>query len=239
MTAPETASAAETAEPATLKSEFLQVLQARGYIYQATDLAGLDQLFSGGSQTCYIGFDATADSLHVGHLVQIMMLRWAQRTGHRPIALMGGGTTKLGDPSGKDTTRQMLSEDDIAANVEAIRGSFANYIDFESDRLGAQALMVNNADWLDGLAYIPFLREVGRHFSVNRMIAADSGRLRLEREQPLTFLEFNYMILQAYDFHELARVMTAACRWAGRISGATSSPASIWRAACPARTSMV
>jgi tyrosyl-tRNA synthetase len=182
------------------RSEFLHTLQVRGYIHQCTDPEGLDALALKGGLTAYIGFDATADSLHVGHLVQIMMLRRLQQTGGTPIALMGGGTTKVGDPSGKDETRQILTEAQIDANIAAIRESFANFLDFSTT-----AIQVNNADWLDGLQYIPFLRDVGRHFTINRMLTFDSVRLRLEREQPLTFLEFNYMILQAYDFMELDR----------------------------------
>ncbi|HET6221240.1 MAG TPA: tyrosine--tRNA ligase, partial [Dongiaceae bacterium] len=153
--------------------------------------------------TAYIGFDATADSLHVGSLVQIMMLRLLQRTGHRPIVLMGGGTTKVGDPSGKDESRKLLSDADINSNIAGIKRIFAQFLKFGDGP--TDAVMVNNADWLDGLQYIPFLRDYGRHFSVNRMLAFDSVKLRLEREQPLSFLEFNYMILQAYDFLELAR----------------------------------
>ena len=153
--------------------------------------------------TAYVGYDATADSLHVGHLVSIMMLRWMQKTGHRPIALMGGGTTKVGDPSGKDESRQLLDDSQIDANIASIRHTFQNFLDFGDS--GNQALMVNNAEWLDALEYIPFLRDIGRHFTINRMLTFDSVKLRLDREQPLTFLEFNYMILQAYDFMELSR----------------------------------
>ncbi len=185
----------------TLRSEFLQTLQARGYIHQCTDLDGLDALAAAGGLTAYVGYDATADSLHVGHLVSIMMLRRLQLCGGRPIVLMGGGTTKVGDPSGKDETRQLLGDEQIADNIAEIRSSFEHFVDFAADR----AIQVNNADWLDELRYIPLLRDVGRHFTVNRMLTFDSVRLRLEREQPLTFLEFNYMILQAYDFLELSR----------------------------------
>ncbi len=184
------------------KSEFLREAKARGFIHQITDETALDaRLASGKPQLAYIGFDATADSLHVGHLFQIMTLRLFQRTGHRPLALMGGGTTKIGDPSGKDEARKLLTEADIAANVASIRRTFDSFLDFGDGK----ALMVDNAEWLDGLKYIPLLREVGRHFSVNRMLTMDSVKLRLERDQPLSFLEFNYMILQSYDFVELAR----------------------------------
>jgi tyrosyl-tRNA synthetase len=184
------------------KSDFLGVLAERGYIHQITDPEGLDAAARAGRITAYVGYDCTADSLHVGNLVSIMMLRWMQKTGHRPLPLMGGGTTKVGDPSGKDEARKLLSEADIARNLAAIRLCFANYLDFDGSN---GAVMVNNADWLDGLLYIPLLRGVGRHFSVNRMLSMDSVKLRLERDQPLTFLEFNYMILQSYDFAELAK----------------------------------
>jgi tyrosyl-tRNA synthetase len=182
------------------RSDFLRILEARGFIHQATDAEGLDALAAKGAVTGYIGFDATADSLHVGSLVQIMMLRWLQKTGGRPIALMGGGTTKIGDPTFRDDARPLLDNATIDRNIASIRRAFASFLDFE-----AGAIMVNNADWLDGLAYIPFLREIGSHFTINRMLSFDSVKLRLEREQPLTFLEFNYMILQGYDFLELAR----------------------------------
>ena len=185
------------------RSEFLRTLQDRGFIHQCTDTDALDQRALEGCVTGYIGFDATADSLHVGSLVQIMMLRWLQKTGHRPIALMGGGTTKIGDPSGRDESRQLLTDAQIDANIAGIRTAFDNLVDFGDGPNGA--LMLNNAAWLDGLQYIPFLRDVGRHFTINRMLTFDSVKLRLDREQPLTFLEFNYMILQAYDFLELSR----------------------------------
>ncbi len=184
------------------KSELLNTLSTRGFIHQVTDAEALDALAAKEPVTAYIGFDATADSLHVGHLLPIMMLRWFQKTGHRPIALMGGGTTKVGDPSGKDESRRLLTEADIDANLASIRRTFDRYLDFGGD---SPALMVNNADWLDPLMYIPFLRDIGSQFTINRMLSFDSVKLRLEREQPLTFLEFNYMILQAYDFMELAR----------------------------------
>ncbi len=185
------------------RSDFVSVLADRGFIHQATDLGALDAAAWSGRLTAYIGFDCTADSLHVGSLVPIMMLRWLQTTGHRPIVLMGGGTTRVGDPSGKDESRQLLSGDQIAANMAGIGRIFAKFMRFGDGP--TDAVMVNNADWLDGLAYIPLLRDIGRHFTINRMLTFDSVRLRLEREQPLTFLEFNYMILQAYDFLELSR----------------------------------
>ncbi len=188
---------------ASPRSDFVRILQERGFIHQCTDLEALDSLAAEGMVTAYVGYDATGDSLHVGHLVSIMMLRWMQKTGHRPIALMGGGTTKVGDPSGKDETRKLLDDAQIDANIASIRRSFENFLDLGES--GNQALMVNNADWLDALEYIPFLRDIGRHFTINRMLTFDSVKLRLDREQPLTFLEFNYMILQAYDFMELNR----------------------------------
>jgi tyrosyl-tRNA synthetase len=187
----------------SIRSDFLRVMVERGFLHQCTDFEALDMRFSTGVVTAYNGFDATGDSLHIGHLVPIMMLRWLQKTGHRPIALMGGGTTKVGDPSGKDETRKLLSDEDIAKNIASIQRAFDRFLTFGSGP--TDAVMVNNADWLDGLRYIPFLRDVGRHFTINRMLTFDSVKLRLEREQPLTFLEFNYMILQAYDFVELAR----------------------------------
>jgi len=184
-------------------SDFLRDFIARGYFHQCTDLEALDALARKGRIAGYIGFDATADSLHVGNLVQIMLLRRLQQHGHRPIVLMGGGTTKIGDPSGKDESRKLLSAADIDSNIAGIRQVFTQFLSFGEGP--SDAVMVNNADWLDGLAYIPFLRDYGRHFSVNRMLGFDSVKLRLEREQPLTFLEFNYMVLQAYDFLELGR----------------------------------
>ena len=185
------------------RSDFLRTLSERGFIHQCTDEAGLDAKAAAGRIVAYIGFDCTADSLHVGSLVQIMMLRWLQQTGHKPIVLMGGGTTKVGDPSGRDESRRLLTEADIARNMAGIKSVFARFLTFGDGP--TDAVMANNADWLDRLEYIPFLRDYGRHFSVNRMLSFDSVKLRLEREQPLTFLEFNYMILQAYDFLELAR----------------------------------
>jgi len=185
------------------KSDFLRTLDERGFIHQVTDAAALDAQAAEKRVVAYVGYDCTAPSLHVGNLVSIMMLRHLQRTGHKPIVLMGGGTTKVGDPSGKDESRKMLSIDDIKANMAGIRRVFASFLTFGDGP--TDAVMVNNADWLDRLGYIDFLRDYGRHFSVNRMLSFDSVKLRLEREQPLTFLEFNYMILQAYDFVELAR----------------------------------
>ncbi len=184
------------------KSELLHILTERGFIHQLTHADEMDNLFAKQQNIAgYIGFDATADSLHVGSLLQIMLLRWLQKTGHQPIVLMGGGTSMIGDPSGKDTQRQMLTMQDIDSNIVGIKKIFSNYIDFDNDK----ALMLNNADWLMGLGYIPLLRDIGAHFSINRMMNFDSVKLRLEREQPLSFLEFNYMILQAYDFMVLAR----------------------------------
>jgi tyrosyl-tRNA synthetase len=187
----------------TLKSDFLQELAARGFIHQATDEAGLDKLARSETLTGYIGFDCTAPSLHVGHLVSIMMLRKLQQAGHRPIVLIGGGTTKVGDPSGKDEARKLLSDTEIAANIAGIELVFTKFLSFGKGT--GDALMINNAAWLDTLNYIDFLRDYGRHFSVNRMLTYDSVKLRLEREQPLSFIEFNYMVLQAYDFVELYR----------------------------------
>ena len=185
------------------KAEFLRVMIARGFMQDCTDLEGLDQALTKGVVPAYIGFDCTAPSLHVGSLVQIMMLHWLQQTGHKPIVLMGGGTTKVGDPSGKDESRQLLTEAAIEANLAGIRDVFTRFVDFED--AGGNAIMPNNAEWLDDLKYIPFLRDYGRHFSINRMLGFDSVKLRLEREQNLSFLEFNYMLLQAYDFLELYR----------------------------------
>jgi tyrosyl-tRNA synthetase len=184
-------------------SELLRTLDARGYIHQLTDASGLDALAQKAIIPGYIGFDATAPSLHVGSMVQIMMLRRLQQAGHKPIVLMGGGTTKVGDPSGKDESRKLLTDADINANIASIRGVFERFLTFGDGP--TDAVMVNNADWLDALDYVPFLRDIGPHFTINRMLTFDSVKLRLEREQPLTFLEFNYMILQAYDFLELSR----------------------------------
>ncbi len=187
----------------TLKSDFINTLQERGYIHQCTDLAALDALAARETVTAYIGFDCTAPSLHIGNLIGIMMLRRLQQAGHRPIALLGGGTTKVGDPSGKDEGRKLLTQEQIDANKAGIRRVFDKFLSFEA---GPQAaLMVDNDDWLSQLFYIDFLREYGTHFTINRMLTFDSVKLRLEREQPLTFLEFNYMLLQAYDYVELFR----------------------------------
>jgi tyrosyl-tRNA synthetase len=187
----------------TLKSDFLRTLQERGFIHQCTDMEALDAKATAGPVVAYIGFDCTADSLHIGSLLPIMMLRWLQRTGHKPVVLMGGGTTKIGDPSGKDESRQLLTDEIIGRNMDGIKQVFAKYLTFGDGP--TDAVMVNNADWLDKLHYIPFLRDIGRHFTINRMLSFESVKVRLEREQPLTFLEFNYMILQAYDFMELSR----------------------------------
>ena len=187
----------------TYKSDFLRVLDERGYIHQITDAAALDDAASSGVVTAYVGYDCTAPSLHIGNLVSIMMLRRLQQAGHKPVVLLGGGTTKVGDPSGKDAGRQLLDDARIAANMASIKRIFERFLTFGDGP--SDAVMVNNADWLDGLAYIPFLRDIGRHFSINRMLTFDSVRLRLDREQPLSFLEFNYMILQAYDYLELSR----------------------------------
>ena len=190
----------------TYRSDLLRIFQERGFIHQVTDPEGLDALAARREVVGYIGFDCTADSLHIGSLVQIMMLRWLQKTGQRAIALMGGGTTRVGDPSGRDESRKLLTDEVIAANLEGIRRNFDPFLDFAGGGEGVRpAVMINNADWLDELRYIPFLRDIGRHFSVNRMLTMDSVRLRLERDQPLTFLEFNYMLLQSYDFVELAK----------------------------------
>jgi tyrosyl-tRNA synthetase len=187
----------------TPRSTFLSTAIERGFLHQCTDFASLDERLHGGRVTGYLGYDCTADSLHVGNLVGIMLLRLFQKSGHKPIVLMGGGTTRIGDPSGKDEARQLMDDAQIARNMAGIHTVFTKFIEFGDGP--DDAIMVNNADWLDELRYIPLLREVGRHFSVNRMLTQDSVRLRLERDQPLSFLEFNYPILQAYDFVELAR----------------------------------
>ena len=188
---------------ATYTSDLLRVLGERGYIHQATDAQGLDALAGQQVVPGYIGFDATAPSLHVGHLVSIMLLRRLQQTGHKPIVVMGGGTTKIGDPSGKDETRKLLDNATIDRNIAGIRIVFERLLTFGDG--ATDAVLVNNDEWLSSLGYIDLLRDVGPHFTVNRMLTFDSVKLRLEREQPLTFIEFNYMILQAYDFLELAR----------------------------------
>jgi tyrosyl-tRNA synthetase len=187
----------------TVKSDLLHELKTRGYIHQCTDEAALDKLAQTETITGYIGFDCTAPSLHVGNLVSIMLLRKLQQTGHRPIVLIGGGTTKVGDPSGKDEARKLLDEAAIGANIAGIESVFSKFLSFGSGDRGS--VMVNNADWLEELNYIDFLRNYGRHFSVNRMLSYDSVKLRLDREQPLSFIEFNYQVLQAYDFVELFR----------------------------------
>ncbi|MEM1380369.1 MAG: tyrosine--tRNA ligase [Pseudomonadota bacterium] len=188
---------------ANFQSEFLRRLNERGFIHQGTDLGALDEKLTSGMQTAYIGFDATADSLHVGSLVQIMLLRHLQQSGHQPIVLIGGGTTKVGDPTGKDEQRKLLSGDDITNNIKGIKRAFDPFITFGST--GTDAILANNDDWLSSLSYIPFLRDYGVHFTINRMLTFDSVKLRLDREQPMTFLEFNYMLMQAYDFLELKR----------------------------------
>jgi len=204
-------------------SPFLTEAAARGFIHQCTDEAALDEALSAGPVGGYIGFDCTADSLHVGNLVQIMLLRLMQRHGHRPVALMGGGTTRIGDPSGKDEARQMLDDARIAANMAGIRRCLAPFVQFGDGP--SDAAMQNNAEWLDKLGYIELLRDVGPHFTIGRMLTFDSVRLRLEREQPLTFLEFNYMILQSYDFRELNRrhgvvlQMGGSDQWGNIVSG--------------------
>ena len=205
------------------KSDFLNVLASRGFIHQVSEPEALDALARSSTITAYIGFDCTAPSLHVGSLLPIMMLYWLQQTGHCPIALMGGGTTRVGDPSGKDESRRLLTDELINENLKGIRAVFAKFLKFED--AGGNAIMANNADWLNTLNYIDFLRDVGRHFSVNRMLAFDSVKLRLERQQELSFLEFNYMILQAYDFVELYRrhgcvlQMGGSDQWGNIISG--------------------
>ncbi|GGG76047.1 tyrosine--tRNA ligase [Salipiger pallidus] len=185
------------------KSDFLRIMIERGYLADCTDYQGLDDALTNGVVTAYIGYDATAKSLHVGHLLNIMMLRWLQKTGHKPITLMGGGTTKVGDPSFRSDERPLLGPEQIDANIEGMKQVFAKYLDYGDG--ASDAMMLNNAEWLDGLNYLEFLRDIGRHFSVNRMLSFESVKSRLDREQSLSFLEFNYMILQAYDFLELNR----------------------------------
>jgi tyrosyl-tRNA synthetase len=205
------------------KSDFLRTLKERGFIHQISDETGLDDLLAKETVTAYIGFDPTAPSLHAGGLIQIMMLYWMQKTGHRPIALMGGGTGMVGDPSFKDEARQLMTPQTINDNIASIKKVFANYLTYGEGR--KDALMINNADWLLGINYLEFLRDVGRHFSVNRMLSFDSVKTRLEREQSLSFLEFNYMILQAYDFVELNRnydvrlQMGGSDQWGNIING--------------------
>ncbi len=205
------------------KSEFLNVLENRGFIHQMSDPERLDAVVADGTISAYIGFDCTAPSLHAGSLLPIMMLYWLQQTGHKPITLMGGGTTKVGDPSGKDESRLLLTPEKINENMEGIKTVFSKFLKFGDG--ASDAIMVNNADWLDHLNYIDFLRDYGPHFTINRMMAFDSVKLRLDREQPLTFLEFNYMILQAYDFLELNRrngcvlQMGGSDQWGNIING--------------------
>ncbi|HEY6831931.1 MAG TPA: tyrosine--tRNA ligase [Pseudolabrys sp.] len=195
------------------KSDFLNILAERGFIHQISEPEALDALAKDGTLTAYIGFDCTAASLHIGSLLPIMMLYWLQQTGHRPIALMGGGTTRVGDPSGKDESRRILTDEMIEQNLVGIRAIFSKFLKFESD--GGNAVMANNADWLNTLNYIDFLRDVGRHFSVNRMLSFDSVKMRLERQHELSFLEFNYMLLQAYDFVELNKRYGCALQMGG------------------------
>ncbi|MGR3804546.1 tyrosine--tRNA ligase [Marinibacterium profundimaris] len=185
------------------KSDFMRILMERGFLADCTDYQGLDDALISGTQAAYIGYDATAKSLHVGHLLNIMLLRWLQKCGHRPITLMGGGTTKVGDPSFRSDERPLLDEAAIAGNIDGMQKVFARYLEYGEG--ASDALMLNNAEWLDGLNYLEFLRDIGRHFSVNRMLSFESVKSRLDREQSLSFLEFNYMILQAYDFLELNR----------------------------------
>ncbi len=205
------------------KSGYLQEATARGFFHQCTDLEALDEALEAGMVSAYIGFDPTGDSLHVGHLMQLMNLRLLQKHGHRPVAVVGGGTTRIGDPSGKDEARQMLTDAKIAENATGMKRAFDRFLRFGSS--GNDALMVNNADWLDRLSYIDLLRDVGPHFSINRMLTFDSVKLRLEREQPLSFLEFNYMILQSYDFRELNRLhgvtlqLGGSDQWGNIVSG--------------------
>jgi len=205
------------------KSDLLHVLATRGYIHQVSEPADLDRAACERQLVGYIGYDCTAPSLHIGHLLPIMMLYWMQQTGHRPIALMGGGTTRVGDPSGKDASRRILNYEQIEQNKQSIKGTFARFLRFGPS--GSDALMADNAEWLTALNYIDFLRDVGRHFSVNRMLSFDSVKLRLERQQELSFLEFNYMILQAYDFVELYRrygcvlQMGGSDQWGNIING--------------------
>ncbi|TCS63831.1 tyrosine--tRNA ligase [Primorskyibacter sedentarius] len=205
------------------KSDFMHVMMTRGYLADCTDYQGLDEALMSGVVTAYIGYDATAQSLHVGHLLNIMMLRWLQKTGHRPITLMGGGTTKVGDPSFRSDERPLLGPEQIDANIDGMKQVFAKYLTYGDGK--SDALMLNNAEWLDGLNYLDFLRDIGKHFSVNRMLAFESVKSRLDREQSLSFLEFNYMILQAYDFLELNRrygcvlQMGGSDQWGNIING--------------------
>ncbi|MEA2876450.1 MAG: tyrosyl-tRNA synthetase, partial [Hyphomicrobiales bacterium] len=205
------------------KSDFLRELSTRGFIHQVSEPEVLDELARTKTITAYIGFDCTAPSLHVGSLVQIMLLYWLQQTGHKPIALMGGGTTRVGDPSGRDETRRILTYEQIEANKDSIKGVFSKFLKFGDGK--SDAIMPDNAEWLATLNYVEFLRDVGRHFSINRMLAFDSVKLRLDRQQEMSFLEFNYMILQAYDFVELhkrtgcALQMGGSDQWGNIING--------------------
>lgn len=205
------------------KSDFVRILAERGFIHQCTDIDALDEKAAKEVITAYIGFDCTATSLHIGSLLPIMLLRWLQKTGHKPVVLMGGGTTKVGDPSGKDATRPVMTDDFIAKNMAGIKQVFDNYLTFGAGQ--TDAVMVNNNDWLSSISYLDFLRDYGRHFTINRMMTFDSVKLRLDREQPLTFLEFNYMILQAYDFYELNKrhgltlQMGGSDQWGNIING--------------------
>ena len=221
----------EIAHVSAPTSEFLAILQERGFIHQCSDLAGLDAKAKSGDLVAYIGFDCTARSLHVGSLLPIMLLRWLQKTGGKPTVLVGGGTTRVGDPSGKDESRKLLSVEDIEANKTELQKVFASFLGFGDG--ATDAVMVDNADWLTGLKYIDFLRDVGRHFSVNRMLSMDSVKLRLDREHELSFLEFNYMILPGLRFcrAQPPAVTAWSRRWAAQTSGATSSPASTSAAA--------
>lgn len=206
------------------KSDFLRIIIERGFLADCTNLQELDEAMHKGSVTGYIGFDLTATSLHIGNLVQIMLLRWMQKTGHRPITLMGGGTTKVGDPSGKDEMRKIISVEQINSNADGIRKVFSNYITYGDGPTDSP--LVNNAEWLDKLGYIDFLRDIGKHFTINRLLAFESVKSRLDREQALSFIEFNYMLLQAYDFLELNRrygcilQMGGSDQWGNIVSGA-------------------
>lgn len=205
------------------KSDFLTILAERGFIHQCSNIEGLDDLLASGAQSAYIGYDPTGKSLHVGHLYTIMMLYWFQQCGHKPVTLMGGGTAKVGDPSFKDKTRPLMNDETIAENIDSIKGVFSKFLRYGNDAAGA--VMVNNNDWLDGLSYLEFIRDYGRHFTINRMLGFESVKLRLDREQPLTFLEFNYMIMQGYDFVELNRrystllQMGGSDQWGNIING--------------------
>lgn len=195
------------------KSDFVRTLQERGFIHQCSDLSALDEKASQGVITAYVGYDCTAASLHIGNLISAMMLRWLQKTGHRPITLMGGGTTRVGDPSGKDESRKLLTVEQIEANKASIQGVFSRLLTYGEGP--TDAIMIDNAEWLTRLNYVDMLRDIGRHFSINRMLTMDSVRLRLEREQELSFIEFNYMILQSYDFVELSRRYGCALQMGG------------------------